>query len=79
MGLEINLLSFIPMIITSNIDIETESRLKYFLIQSLGSGVMLIGSLICLNYPHSLISYNFGIYILIFRLIIKLGMAPFHF
>jgi len=78
-GLEINLLSFIPILIISNIDSETERRLKYFLIQSLGSGILLIGCLVHLNFPNSLISHNIGIYILVFRLIIKVGIAPFHF
>jgi len=78
-GLEINLLSFIPIVIRSGIDNETERGLKYFLVQSLGSGILLIGCLVYLNFPNCLISYNLGIYILVFSLIIKVGIVPFHF
>jgi len=78
-GLEINLISFIPLIISSSIDIETERRLKYFLVQALGSGLLLFGSLVYINYPNCLILDWMSVYIILFRLIIKLGIAPFHF
>jgi NADH-ubiquinone oxidoreductase chain 2 len=78
-GLEINLISFIPLIISSSIDIETERSLKYFLVQALGSGLLLFGSLVYINYPNCLILDWMSVYIILFRLIIKLGIAPFHF
>lgn len=78
-GLEINLISFIPLIMASRVDCETERRLKYFLVQALGSGLLLFGALRYINYPNSLIRDWLGSYILVFRLIIKLGIAPFHF
>lgn len=79
MGLEINLISFIPLIISSSVDIETERRLKYFLVQALGSGLLLFGSLVYINYPNCLILDWMSTYIILFSLMIKLGMAPFHF
>jgi NADH:ubiquinone oxidoreductase subunit 2 (subunit N) len=54
-GLEINLISFIPLIMASGVDSETESRLKYFLVQALGSGLLLFGALRYINYPNSII------------------------
>lgn len=79
MGLEINLISFIPLIMSSGVDIETERRLKYFLIQALGSGILLFGSLVEMNYPNSMIPDWLGVCILVMSLMVKLGMAPFHF
>lgn len=81
-GLEINLLSFIPLITRKKNLNYTESSLNYFLIQAFASSVILFSIrlkiLIC-NYP-SIIRLNFIINTLIITsLIIKLGIAPFHF
>nr|UBU97792.1 NADH dehydrogenase subunit 2 [Dardanus aspersus] len=72
-GLELNLLSFIPIMITMNDQYSSEAALKYFLIQALGSSlVMTTVALMML--------YNEQIYILLFSaLALKLGAAPFHF
>lgn len=78
-GLEINLISFIPIIMCSIIDRETERSIKYFLIQSAGSGLLLLGFIICTYYPNSFISLYGGTFILVFSLLLKLGIAPFHF
>lgn len=78
-GLEINLISFIPLIISSSVDLETERSLKYFLVQALGSGLLLFGSLVYINYPNSILPGWVSVYIILVRIIIKLGMAPFHF
>jgi len=79
-GLEINLLSFIPLIICGSNDIESEGAIKYFLVQSLGS------SLILLSYFSFMIflvgfTYGFKLYswILISSLIVKIGVFPFHY
>nr|QVL28869.1 NADH dehydrogenase subunit 6 [Pandalus prensor] len=71
-GLELNLLSFIPMI-SSKLNMYTaEAALKYFLIQALGSAAILASSptLLLLNYsPNLLISV---------ALLLKMGAAPLH-
>ncbi len=78
-GLEINLLSFIPLIVQFNINQETERAVKYFVIQALGSGVLLLSGLIRLMQVEVLFD-SFYITILLFcRVIIKIGAAPFHF
>nr|YP_009378326.1 NADH dehydrogenase subunit 2 [Solemya elarraichensis]ARH10758.1 NADH dehydrogenase subunit 2 [Solemya elarraichensis] len=45
-GLEINLLGFIPMLVYGGTTLEVESGVKYFIIQSMGSGILLTGSLL---------------------------------
>lgn len=78
-GFEINLLSFIPIILQSNNNQETEAAVKYFLIQALGSAIILLSSISILLQNFSIFSYNSIIYTLIFALMIKIGAAPFHF
>jgi NADH-ubiquinone oxidoreductase chain 2 len=81
MGLEINLLSFIPLSIKSNNLFTSESLLKYFLTQALASCVLLF-SIILFNF---FIEFNEKInFLMIFilfnaSLIMKRGVAPFHF
>lgn len=76
-GLEINLLSFIPLVIHGTEDLEVESMIKYFLVQSLGSCIILF---IYLSINIYLIDDLFFInIIMVFRFIIKMGIFPFHF
>lgn len=80
-GIEINLLSFIPLIIDSKNLITTEASLKYFLTQALASSILLLSIIIFLimnNFSYNLISSNITLLISI-PLIIKRGVAPFHF
>nr|UOU20220.1 NADH dehydrogenase subunit 2 [Glycera sp. i ZZ-2021] len=79
MGFEINLMSFIPMILQSNSNQETEAAIKYFLIQALGSSFILLSSLSLTFNPFSIFSSNLMAFTLIFALMIKMGAAPFHF
>lgn len=80
-GLEINLLSFIPLSIKSNNLFSSEASLKYFLTQALASSTLLF-SIILFSF---LIEYNNFFYnniiniIFASSLIIKRGVAPFHF
>lgn len=67
-SLEINIISFIPIISSSSWLQESEGAIKYLLFQALGSSLILLGSL----FP------TFNILIL-FGLLTKLGAAPFHF
>ena len=53
-GLEINLLSFIPLMISSGSEVEVESSLKYFLVQALGSSLILFSVFRILSHPNGL-------------------------
>jgi len=75
-GIELNLLSFIPLIILSNINQETEASIKYFLAQALGSSVILI-SRIALWFNFS-IPINIIRMFLLISLMLKIGIAPCH-
>jgi len=78
-GLEVNLLSFIPLIVCGSNDIESEGAIKYFLIQALGSCIILFSYFSFINFVnYYLYIFNFGSYILIFGLILKIGIFPFH-
>nr|YP_009924918.1 NADH dehydrogenase subunit 2 [Osmylus fulvicephalus]QNH69890.1 NADH dehydrogenase subunit 2 [Osmylus fulvicephalus] len=82
MGLEINLLSFIPLISNSNNMMSNESSLKYFLVQVLASSILLF-SVIMNSLFNGMNTFliNDYIFILILNssLLIKMGAAPFHF
>lgn len=72
-GLELNLLSFIPLISTKGNQYSSEAALKYFLIQALGSTVLLISGV--------MITINLNVFStsLSAALLLKAGAAPFHF
>nr|AML26032.1 NADH dehydrogenase subunit 2 [Staphylinidae sp. BMNH 1274248] len=80
MGLEINLLAFIPLIQEKNNAFSSESSLKYFLTQSLAS-VILMFSLIFMASNFLIMKNIDNSIMLIFNsaLLTKMGMAPFHF
>nr|YP_009379706.1 NADH dehydrogenase subunit 2 [Nemoura nankinensis]ARQ82446.1 NADH dehydrogenase subunit 2 [Nemoura nankinensis] len=83
MGLEINLLSFIPLMTNSKNLFSTEASLKYFLVQALASATLLLtvilGSLL-LNPSLSTSSTSTILNTLISSsLLLKMGAAPFHF
>lgn len=71
-GLELNLLSFIPIISIKNNPYFSEAALKYFLIQALASTFIVISSTCYFNLfiPH---------FIILIALLLKIGAAPFHF
>ena len=73
--LEINILRFIPLIMRSKTNQETEASIKYFLSQALGSILILLGIRITYQ-PSTQIISTFTIIVAIF---IKLGIAPCHF
>ncbi|YP_009047715.1 NADH dehydrogenase subunit 2 (mitochondrion) [Amphibalanus amphitrite] len=79
MGLEINLMSFIPMMINSeNNKKSTESAIKYFLIQAIASGIVIFSALYFYFFNSSTLSQVPNMLITL-ALSMKLGMAPFHF
>nr|YP_010132857.1 NADH dehydrogenase subunit 2 [Balanus trigonus]QWC93314.1 NADH dehydrogenase subunit 2 [Balanus trigonus] len=79
MGLEINLMSFIPMIINlENNKKSSEAAIKYFLIQAMASAIVIFSSL----YYYLMSGYSFSFTpnaIMTLALAMKVGMAPFHF
>lgn len=79
LGLELNLISFIPLLVYSNKYNEAEASIKYFLAQALGSGLILLGSITLYINPQTLINTNFINMFLFIGLITKLGIPPCHF
>lgn len=82
-GLEINLLSFIPLISDKFNQFSTEAALKYFLTQALASSVLLFGVLylgistqLSFSFSHSGHSLRS---LIASTLLLKIGAAPFHF
>nr|YP_004935218.1 NADH dehydrogenase subunit 2 [Protoplasa fitchii]AET13043.1 NADH dehydrogenase subunit 2 [Protoplasa fitchii] len=84
MGLEINLLSFIPLMIDMNNLMSTEAALKYFLTQALASSILLFGIISYmmisnLTYYLNLMDNNISSMMINSTLLLKSGAAPFHF
>uniref|UniRef100_UPI00315C8A4F NADH dehydrogenase subunit 2 n=1 Tax=Haliotis fulgens TaxID=6456 RepID=UPI00315C8A4F len=83
-GLEINMMGFIPLLIYRGLTMETESSIKYFIMQALGSSMLMFGSLLSFNMSLSWEVYQqntsaFGLTLIILSLFLKLGAFPFHF
>nr|YP_009112303.1 NADH dehydrogenase subunit 2 [Upogebia yokoyai]AIY61425.1 NADH dehydrogenase subunit 2 [Upogebia yokoyai] len=72
-GLELNLLSFIPIIAIKKNSFSSEASLKYFLIQALGSAAIIASASLMLYMP-----MNVNLLIEL-ALLLKMGAAPFHF
>nr|QUS53942.1 NADH dehydrogenase subunit 2 [Solenocera melantho] len=72
-GLELNLMSFIPLISSKNNQYSSEAALKYFLIQALGSSVIILSASLMLFSPY------FSNIFFSLALLLKAGAAPFHF
>nr|QEJ81979.1 NADH dehydrogenase subunit 2 [Tubuca paradussumieri] len=72
-GLELNLMSFIPLISLKMNSYFSEAALKYFLIQAMGSALLISSSFLFLSL--SFIS----LFLILFSLLLKMGSAPFHF
>nr|YP_009346540.1 NADH dehydrogenase subunit 2 [Apriona swainsoni]YP_010873064.1 NADH dehydrogenase subunit 2 [Batocera horsfieldi]APA32592.1 NADH dehydrogenase subunit 2 [Apriona swainsoni]WGV34284.1 NADH dehydrogenase subunit 2 [Batocera horsfieldi] len=79
MGLEINLLSIIPLLKDKNNIYPAEAALKYFITQTLASMILLLSILLSLNiqefWPETLTFLNM---IMNSALLTKVGAAPFH-
>nr|QIV24601.1 NADH dehydrogenase subunit 2 [Aesa media] len=79
-GLEINLLSIIPLLSDSKNLYPSESALKYFITQALASAVLLFSIITTMNLSEFLSpsSNNVMLMILNSALFTKMGAAPFH-
>nr|ATZ70006.1 NADH dehydrogenase subunit 2 [Conus calhetae] len=84
-GLEMNLIGFLPMLIYQKKISESESAVKYFIVQALGSGLLIFGSLLgfSTSFSWDVMSGGMmgilGLCALVSGLSVKLGMFPFHY
>nr|QOL00842.1 NADH dehydrogenase subunit 2 [Phyllomimus sinicus] len=80
-GLEINLLSFIPIMMNSKNPMSTEAALKYFLIQAFASSILLFSFTLTQLTNNMNIMYQPSMFTLLMTssLMLKMGVAPFHF
>nr|UAT98092.1 NADH dehydrogenase subunit 2 [Laothoe amurensis] len=78
-GLEINLLSFIPLISNSNNLLSSEASLKYFLTQSIASMNFLFSILIKMTLLKNFEMNNFISIMINSSMLMKMGSTPFHF
>nr|YP_010527090.1 NADH dehydrogenase subunit 2 [Cechenena minor]UXR12427.1 NADH dehydrogenase subunit 2 [Cechenena minor] len=78
-GLEINLLSFIPLISNSNNLLASEASLKYFLTQSIASMNFLFSILMKMILMKNFEMNNFISIMINSSLLMKMGSTPFHF
>nr|YP_010837722.1 NADH dehydrogenase subunit 2 [Poecilimon cretensis]WGF19457.1 NADH dehydrogenase subunit 2 [Poecilimon cretensis] len=80
MGLEINLLSFIPLMTDTKNTLSTEASLKYFLVQALASSILLFSViLVHLSDMTLLLNQDLFLTLISSSLLLKMGAAPFHF
>nr|AND96224.1 NADH deshydrogenase subunit 2 [Onthophagus bonasus] len=79
LGLEINLLSIIPLMSNTKNSMASEAAMKYFITQALASTILLF-SIILMSLNFSYLINNFYL-TMVFNtsLFIKMGAAPFHF
>nr|YP_009740875.1 NADH dehydrogenase subunit 2 [Dericorys annulata]QID03889.1 NADH dehydrogenase subunit 2 [Dericorys annulata] len=80
MGLEINLLSFIPLLSSSKNMMMNESSIKYFIVQATASTMLLFSILmIQLESPMGWEKEIIPSMMISSSLLLKIGAAPFHF
>nr|QXT45760.1 NADH dehydrogenase subunit 2 [Leucrocuta aphrodite] len=82
-GLEINLLSFIPLMSDKTNQFSTEAALKYFLTQALASAILIFSAVTLglqtqFTFSQPLSPYPFN-ELISATLLLKMGAAPFHF
>nr|QUS63489.1 NADH dehydrogenase subunit 2 [Odontoptilum angulatum] len=78
-GLEINLLSFIPLISNTNNLMTSEASLKYFLIQSIASINFLFSIILMMIFMKNFEMNNLFSILINSSMFMKMGAAPFHF
>nr|QYK19485.1 NADH dehydrogenase subunit 2 [Tritoma metasobrina] len=81
MGLEMNLLSIIPLLSKNKNIYPAESAMKYFITQTMASIILLFAIISSLNLMESIyLNYSYSFMIMLnSTLMIKMGAAPFHF
>nr|AXS65290.1 NADH dehydrogenase subunit 2 [Histeroidea sp. 5 KM-2017] len=76
LGLEINLLSFIPLINNNNNALSNESAIKYFITQALASTIIVFSMILMMGKS---INNEMSNLMISTSMMIKMGAAPFHF
>nr|AFI54812.1 NADH dehydrogenase subunit 2 [Dolycoris baccarum] len=76
MGLEINMMSFIPIILNKSNKSSAEAAMIYFLIQSLSSMILMI--MVLISMMKYSMSNNMIKLMITSSILMKLGAAPFH-
>nr|YP_009142429.1 NADH dehydrogenase subunit 2 [Atrocalopteryx atrata]AKH04376.1 NADH dehydrogenase subunit 2 [Atrocalopteryx atrata] len=71
-GMEVNLMSFIPMMKTGMSPYESEASMKYFIVQALASTILMMAVLMEMNSQATWTTT------LMLALFLKMGAAPFH-
>nr|WEG22902.1 NADH dehydrogenase subunit 2 [Gilpinia sp.] len=78
MGMEVNLMSFIPLLINKmKLSNNSGSSMSYYIIQ-VGASSMLLMSILMMKMNFILINMNFFMIFIQISLILKLGASPFH-
>nr|WGL40357.1 NADH dehydrogenase subunit 2 [Hylurgus micklitzi] len=80
MGLEMNLLSMIPLM-KNNKSFSTESLIKYFMVQTISSMILLFSLITLPNLENFVMMFNYETpmnLIMMSTLMMKMGAAPFH-
>nr|UGS80139.1 NADH dehydrogenase subunit 2 [Anomolachesilla palaciosi] len=81
MGMEINMISFIPLMILNKNIFSNESALKYFLIQASSSALFIMLCMMNSFFMINMMNFytnSFIMHLMMIPLLIKLGAAPFH-
>nr|QJS34736.1 NADH dehydrogenase subunit 2 [Lucanus chengyuani] len=80
LGLEINLLSFMPLICSNKNVLSSEAALKYFITQAMASSLLLFSLiLLSMDSPHFIEPESILNLALNTSLLLKMGAAPLHF
>nr|UUC05241.1 NADH dehydrogenase subunit 2 [Microrhagus sp. ZM-2022] len=77
-GLEINLLSLIPLMLSPSNSLSTESTIKYFITQAMASMILFIAILVTMSQGWTILE-KFPHILVLTALLTKMGAAPFHF
>nr|QQP21734.1 NADH dehydrogenase subunit 2 [Metasepia tullbergi] len=81
-GLEINLIGFLPLMNIKGKMLEAEASMKYFIIQSMSSSILIMTSLILYSFNftwYTMFSNKMLSLLMILSLVFKLAGAPLHF
>nr|BCN86458.1 NADH dehydrogenase subunit 2 [Argonauta argo] len=82
MGLELNLMGILPLMNMKSKNLEIESSMKYFIIQSLSSSLFLLSSIFMFLSSTNMYSmFNTSSFssLMSISLLMKMGSVPFHF
>nr|AEK48360.1 NADH dehydrogenase subunit 2 [Peripatoides sympatrica] len=80
MMMEMNMMSFIPFLTFSDNQLYNEGSMKYFIVQSFGSVMLLMGWMIStFTFFTNFYFENIYYMMLYMALILKMGASPFHF